>query len=171
MSLSIFGSNNNNSLSSLQSLWNGGSWPGAAQASSGPLAGLLSELDQQGGGAAATTGASAPASSSGTSGLSGSISPQFGPQTLQALLALQAGHADPQSLASQFDGAASGGDPLSALQGQPSQGQQGHRHHHQLDADGSGGAGSGGQNPLNTQLTQMQAQLLDQPSTQSIATA
>lgn len=181
MSLSV---NSNNPFASVQSLWQQGSAASGTQTPSDPLSGLLAALGQQGaGGASSTAGATSTGSSAA---ISGSTSPQFDPRTLQALLALQTNGANAQSLASQFDSTASGGDPLSALGSQQSDGQHGHHHHHHMATSGStessanaasagsspsaGGATTTGNN-LFEQLTQMQAQLVIPAVAQSIATA
>jgi hypothetical protein len=180
MSFSVSGSNASNPFASLQSLWQQQLSASGTQTPSDPLSALLSALNQQGGGGGVS-------SASGSNGLgttaAQSTSPQFGPQTLQALLALQSNGTNAQTLAAQFDGAANG-DPLSALGSQSSQGSQGHDHHHRHGADGSNGsAGSGsgtatsnsgganaGGNDL-AQLLQMQAQLVAPAGTQSAVTA
>jgi hypothetical protein len=104
----------------------------------------------------------------GATTTSGASSPQFGPQTLQALFAMQAGATNSQSLMAQFNGAAGLADPTS----DPT---QGHHHHHAQQADaaagnGSSGSTSGSTNTLMSQLLQIQAQL-QTTAPQSIATA
>ena len=178
MSLSVNGSNTTNPFLSLQSLWQQASSPNSTQASSDPLSALLAAIGQQSAGAtAAISGANS--TGAGAAAVTGGTTAQFGPQTLQALLALQSNGSTPQSLASQFENAANGVDPLSALSSSQSQAQQGHHHHHHhMDANGgtggsgTGTTGSGGsQNALTAQLMQMQTQLSAPGSTQSIATA
>ncbi len=88
MSFSVSGSNSNNPFASLQSLWQQGSSASGTQPQSDPLSGLLAELDQQGAGGPSSTSGTTPSDS--TAAGSGSTSPQFDPQTLQALLAQQA---------------------------------------------------------------------------------
>ncbi len=194
--MSVSGTNASNPFASLQSLWQQASSATGAQAQSNPLSALLAALGQQsGGGASSTSGAASTggaASPSGTTAASGNASSQFGPQTLQALLALQTNGGNQQSLASQFENAASGTDPLSELQTQQSQGQNHHHHHHMGGQTGAGGSAttdtassgspsgtssssaggaSGTGNNLLEQLLQMQAQLVTPAPTQSIATA
>jgi len=181
MSFSVSGSNANNPFASLQSLWQQQLSASGTQTPSDPLSTLLSALNQQGGGGA---GVSSTNGSNGSDiSAAQSTSPQFGPQTLQALLALQSNGTSAQSLDAQFDGAANG-DPLSALGSQSSQGSQGHHRHHHHGADGSNGStgsgsgaatsNSGGANASGNdlaQLLQMQAQLVAPAGTQSAVTA
>ncbi len=180
MSLSVSGSSANNPFASLQSLWQQASSANGGQSSSDPLSALLSALNQEGAGGAGVSSTNGSSASGGTAGQS--TSQQFGPQTLQALLALQSNGTNAQSLASALDNG--NGDPLSsALGSQSSQSSQGQHHHHHHGADasnGSAGAGSGGttSNPAdgnstgNTlqQLLQMQAQLVAPANTQSTVT-
>jgi hypothetical protein len=145
MSLFVSGSNPNNPFA-LQSLWQQGASSSAPQSQSDPLSSLLAALGQQVTGAAGATNGTSPTGASAPAG-SGSMAQQFGSQTLQALLALQANGSDPQSLLSQF---AAGGDDATAQQSQQSQqsqGQHGHHHHHHVDF-GSNGAGAG-PNPMS----------------------
>jgi hypothetical protein len=146
MSLSVNGSNQTNPFAFLQSLWQQqGSSASGTQAQSDPLSALLATLGQSAG---PTSSVNAPTSSgSGAPAISGSTLPQFGPQTLQALLALQANGANPQSLATQFADAASGADPASAAQ--PGQGHHGHHHHHTFAGNAGGEGNGGGQNLLS----------------------
>jgi hypothetical protein len=175
MSLSVNGSNTINPFVSLQALWQQATSPNSTQASSDPLSALLNAIGQQN--TAETAAASGTSSAnSGAAAITGSTAPQFGPQTLQALLALQANGSTPQSLAAQFENATNGADPLASLQTNQSQAQHGHhRHHHHMDA--TGGTGQGGstgsassQNPLTTQLMQLQTQLSAPAAPQSITT-
>lgn len=180
MSWSVSSSNANNPFASLQSLWQQQLSASSTQTPSDPLSALLSELNQDGAGdAGVSSNASTATATQPTS------SPQFGPQTLQALLALQSNGTSAQSLSSAIDGARNG-DPLSALGSQSSQSSHGHHHHHH-DADagdgsnGSSGATSGGPasdsgggSPTSNnlaQLLQMQAQLVAPVGTQSAVTA
>jgi hypothetical protein len=142
MSLSVNGWNNN-PFAYLQSLWQQGLSASGTQAQSDPLSALLAELGQQG--TAGTPASATTSSASGATTVPGGTATQFGPQTLQALLALQSGGSDPQSLLSQFANAATGADPAAAAQTPQSPGQ--HGHHHRM---GTGGSSSGtvGQNPL-----------------------
>lgn len=187
MSLSVSGSHTNNSVAYLQSLWQQASSAGSTQTQSDPLSSLLAELGQQGFGSVSSS--NSPASfASGTNTAAASALSQFGPQTLQALLALQTNGSNAQSPASQLGSAANSLDPASLLSSQQSQDQ--HRHHHHLDASNSGatasnnatnssssseasnssaGGGASGNNLLE-QLLQMQAQLVT-PTTQSLVTA
>ena len=141
MSLSV-NSSNANPFATLQSLWQQATSQNTA--ASDPLSQLLGAIDQQAGSGSSSTSTAAAAGSSATgSALSGG-SLQFGPQTLQALFALQANWSNSQSLASQVDGgsnsAASSTDPTQQAQaGQ--QAHHGHHHHH--------GMGGGGQNLLD----------------------
>jgi hypothetical protein len=181
MSLSVSGSNTNNSFVYLQSLWPQASSASGSSSQTDPLSALLAELGQQGAGT--TSAASGTASSTaGVTAMTGSTPPQFNPQTLQALLALQGNGSSPQSLEAQVDNGADGDDPLSALQSQPSQSGH-HHHHHSMGADGSNsdstaadaansssGSGNGTGNNLLDQLMQMQTQLMTPPA-QSVATA
>lgn len=138
MSWSVAGSNATNPLGFLQSLWPQGASAKDKQGQSDPLSSLLAALDQRNPG----TNASSPATpSSGSSGTSSSNA-QFGPQTLQALLALQTDNSDPQALASQVTGALNDSDSDSAQQPGATQGRHGH-HHHMSAGD------SGGLNPLS----------------------
>lgn len=96
MSFSVNGSNSNSSYAYLQSLLQQGSSQSGTTTQSDPLSALLAALDQQGAGTApsATGAASSDAgsktsSSAAATNSSGGSMPQFGPQTLQALLALQ----------------------------------------------------------------------------------
>jgi len=140
MSVSVTGSNVSNPFAFLQSLWPQSSAAGGAQAQSDPLSSLLAALDQ--GSQTSSAGLLGSSSSlSGASGSSNSPGAQFGPQTLQALLALQSDETNPQALASQLTNEASGADPSSTQIG-ASQGGH-HRHHH------AGAGGSGGQNLLS----------------------
>jgi hypothetical protein len=180
MSWFVSGSNPNNPFASLQSFWQQQLSTSSTQAPSDPLSALLSELNQQGAGGAG--GSSNPSTATATQPTS---SPQFGPQTLQALLALQSNGTSAQSLASAIDG---GGDddPLSALGSQPMQSSHGHhRPNHAVDGAGgsnaSSGAASGGPDadtgsgsPTGNnlaQLLQMQAQLVAPVGAQSTVMA
>jgi hypothetical protein len=183
MSLSVSGSNTTNPFANLQALWQ--QTTSGAQSQSDPLSGLLSLLDQQGAATASTgtaAGGTTTSAASGTTSGTGSVSPQFGSQMLQTLLALQGNGSNAQSLAAQFEDGADN-DPSSALQGQSSQSSQGgHHHHHHLNPNASdsntnsatgtanSSSGSGTGSNLLSQLMQMQAQLVAPPA-QSIATA
>jgi len=189
MSLSVGGSNNNNYLA-LQALWQQQQPQGATGAQSNPLAQLLGALEQQGSGTTSSATSGASAGTTGTSATTSSAAnsfPQFGSQTLQALLALQNGGASSSASSLLGDaGGANGTDPT-----QQSQPGEGRHHHHHMDGDG-GGAGATSQststssstadasstsgttnaanNNLVERLMQMQAQLLNASSTQTIAT-
>ncbi len=187
MSLSVT-SNNKNPFALWQSLLQPNSSTSSAQ--SDPLASLLASLNQGSGASTSATGTSS--SSTTTTGTPGSSSPQFGPQTLQALFDLQANTSNPQSLQAQLDGdgSASTSDPNASQQAQQGQGPHGHHHHHVDGAGGAGGSGaassnsssssasatssSGGGNVANNnlleRLIQMQSQLITPSTTQSIAT-
>jgi hypothetical protein len=183
MSLSVSGANANNPYAALQALWQQASSANGTPGSSTSLSSLLTALDPQGGGASSTSGTSP----SGTNPVLANAATPFGPQTLQALLALQANGGNQQSLAAQFENAANSSDPLSALQSGQSQGQHHHRHHHVGDggstsdtassgsaSSGTSGSSAGGTtgtgNNIIEQLLQMQAQLVA-PAPQSVATA
>jgi hypothetical protein len=143
MSLSASGSSTNNPFAYLQSLWQQASSPSGTSSQSDPLAALLSELDgQQGAGTA--SGANGTASSTADAATAAGTSSQFGPQTLQALLALQDNGSSLQSQFDQFANAVNGADPTSG-QAQQSDGQQGHHHHWDT---GSSSNNSSGQDPL-----------------------
>ena len=180
MSLSV---NPNSPFAYLQSLWQQQtSSASGTQAKSDPLSALLGSIGEQAtppAGSAATSSASTAASTTSVA------SPQFGSQTLQALLALQDNSSGAQSLATQFGDATTGDDPLSALQSQPSQGGHHHRHHH-MAADGtnaqtgsaasdtsnsSNQSGNGTGNNILSQLLQMQAQLAPPAVAQNVTTA
>lgn len=133
MSWSVAGSNASNPLGFLQSLWPQSPSGNSAQSQSDPLSSLLAALDQQNPG---TNASSAATPSPGVPGTS-SINAQFGPQTLQALLALQSDNSDPQALASQVTDALNDSDPASAQQSGATQSRHGHHHH--MRAGGSGG--------------------------------
>jgi hypothetical protein len=187
MSLSV-AANNKNPFALWQSLLQPNSSTSGAQ--SDPLASLLASLNQGSGATTSTTGTAAL--STATAGTPGSSSPQFGPQTLQALFDLQANTSNPQSLQAQLDGdgSANTSDPNASQQAQQGQGPHGHHHHHMDGAGGAGGSGaaasnnasssasatssSGGatvaNNNLLERLIQMQAQLITPSTTQSIAT-
>jgi hypothetical protein len=187
MSFSVNGSNAQNPLAQWQSLLQQDS-PASSSAQSDPIASLLAALGQ-----GSATGATAPSSgSSSTSSAvtSGSSSLQFGAQTLQTLFDMQANGSNSQSLASQLAGSGGPDDANSSPQAQPSQ--PGHHHHHHAGsandgstaapiaaapADGSTAPGStaGGANVANNnlleRLIQMQAQLINPTTVQSVATA
>ena len=143
MSLSVTGSNSGNPFALFQSMWPQSASTNGAQGQSDPLASLLASLGQQNP-AAQNSGAnsSSPTSPSASTPGSSSANTQFGPQTLQALLALQTDNSDPQALTSQFANAVNDAD-TDAPQSDASQGQRGHHHHHM------GAGGSGGQNLLS----------------------
>ncbi|MFZ2067771.1 MAG: hypothetical protein WAV27_17475 [Xanthobacteraceae bacterium] len=143
MSLSV-GSNSSNPFALFQSMWPQSASTNGAQGQSDPLASLLASLGQQNP-AAQSPGAnsSSPTSPGASTPGSSSANSQFGPQTLQALLALQTDSSDPQALTSQFANAMTDADPTSSQQSDASQGQRGHHHHHM------GAGGSGGQNLLS----------------------
>ena len=185
MSLSVNASNSTNPFAYLQSLWQQQGTPASGtQAQSDPLSALLASITAQ----ASSTTATAPgtaASSTATTSPSSTTSPQFGSQTLQALLALQANGANTQPLAAQFGTTATGDDPLAALQSQSSQSGH-HHHHHSLAANGtngqtssaaadmansSAGSSSGTGNNALYQLLQMQARLTPPAPAQSTTTA
>jgi hypothetical protein len=184
MSLSVNGSNQNNPFA-LQALWQQqASSASGTQAQSDPLSQLLAQFGQQGTGTTSTASGTG-STVAGTTATPGSSSPQFGSQTLQALLALQTNGSNAQSLASQFGDDVTGDDPLAALQSQSSQGGH-HHHHHHMGTNGSNaqttggaagasnsstGSGSGtGTSGLN-QWLQMQAQLTPPAVAQELATA
>jgi len=145
MSLSVNGSNSPNPFALFQSLWQQqSSSANGTPNETDPLSSLLAALGQQDTGSTASANATPSATSSG----SGATSPQFGPQTLQALLALQANGSGSQSLASQFANAVNGLDPGGSQQA--GQSQSGHHHHHHYMGGGGGSGGIGGiQNLMN----------------------
>lgn len=136
MSWSVAGSNASNPLGFLQSLWPQSASANGTQGQSDPLSSLLAALDQQNPGTQnPSSNASSPTSPSSTSAATGTGA-QFGPQTLQALLALQTDNSDPQTLAAQVSGALQDSDSASAQQPGAT---QGHHGHHHMRAGGSGG--------------------------------
>jgi hypothetical protein len=177
MSLSVNSSQNN--PFALQALWQQASSASGTQAQSDPLSQLLAQFGQQGTGAASTASGTG-STAAGTTATPGSSSPQFNPQTLQALLALQTNGSSAQALASQFGNDVTGDDPLAALQSQTSQG--GHHHHHHMGTNGTGTGATGTSNSSNgsgngtgtsglNQWLQMQAQLTPPAVAQELATA
>jgi hypothetical protein len=123
---SIAASNtSNNPYSYLQYLEQQGSSPSGGNQGD-PLSALLAALGQGTGTTAATAGA---ASSTDPTTSSASTSPQFDPQTLQTLFAMQANGANSQSLASQLDGSADTAGPGAAQQADGAH----DGHHHQPD--------------------------------------
>ncbi len=146
MSLSVNGSNSNNPYATLQSLLQQGSaQPSSSRAQSDPLAELLASARPANRGRRVSGEPVRRRQRPGRPSTSGSTIPQFGPQTLQALLDLQTSpNASPsQSVLSQLDGddAADGTDPASGQQTQQTQDEQGHHHHHHMG--GSAGAADG----------------------------
>jgi hypothetical protein len=132
MSLSVNGSNTNNPAALWQSLLSPDS-SASGTSQSDPLSELLAALGQNTGASSSGTSSNSASSSTGSAATtSGSSSPQFGPQTLQALFDLQANGSTSQSLASQLggDGTTDETDPSSAQQSQPGEGQHAHHHHH-----------------------------------------
>jgi len=194
MSVSVNGSHTNPNAY-WQSLLQGGSSQSGTAAQSDPLSELLAAIGQ--GGSAAAGGAAS--SGTGVAAASGNSTSPFGPQTLQALFAMQAGASNSPSLMSQLDSAAGASDPSSGQQIPQSQdtesqntqqGRHGHHHHHQMggaqspsdmltpgagsasspsSANSSNGGASPASNNLIEKLIQMQAQLATTPP-QSIAT-
>jgi len=188
MSVSVNGSHTNPNAY-WQSLLQGGSSQSGTAVQSDPLSELLAAIGQ---GGSATAGGAA-SSGTGVAAASGNSSSPFGPQTLQALFAMQAGASNSTSLMSQLDSAAGASDPSSGQQIPQSQdteqGRHGHHHHHQMGGaqspsdmltPGAGGgsspavnSSSGGANPASNtlieKLIQIQAQLATAPP-QSIAT-
>ena len=150
MSLSVNGSNSPNPFALLQSLWQQNTSANGTQSQSDPLSSLLAALGQQDSASATAANATTATTSSGSgvTAPSGATSPQFGPQTLEALLALQANGSGSQSLASQFANATGGLDPGGSQQASQSQGGHHHHHHHMGSGGGSGGMG-GIQNFMN----------------------
>jgi hypothetical protein len=117
MSWSVNGSGVNNPWAYWQTLTQPSQTQSGAAGQSDPLQALLTALGQQ------TQGAnSGPATAPSSSGTTGSSSPQFSPQTLQALFQMQANASDG---ASQADSADDSGNA-----GQVQEAQQGHGHHH-----------------------------------------
>jgi len=187
MSFSVNGSNAQNPLAQWQSLLQQDP-PASSSAQSDPIASLLAALGQGQGSATGATAPSSGSSSTSSAVTSGSSSLQFGAQTLQTLFDMQANGSNSQSLASQLGG--SPDDTNSSPQAQPSQ--PGHHHHHHAGsvndgstaapttaapADGSTSPAStaGGANVANNnlleRLIQMQAQLINPTTVQSVATA
>jgi hypothetical protein len=172
MSLSVNGSNSNNSY--LQSLLQQNQSP-SSTAQSDPLDALLSALGQGTGTTSSATGTTS--STSGATATSSNSTSQFGPQTLQALFAMQANSSNSSSLLSQLNGdnAAGSGDPSSAQSSAQASGQSSrhHRHHRTGETNSSNPSGSGSNgtsNNLVDQLMQMQSQLTNPAPTQSLAT-
>jgi hypothetical protein len=138
MSVSVNSSSNNNAYAYLQYLQQQGtSLTGSGQTN--PLDALLTALGQGTGTSSSTAGATSPAATT-----SGNSSPQFGPQTLQALFAMQANAANQGSLWSQFGAQAGTDDQASGQQ----VGQTAGHHHHHRGMDALNGASFGGENPL-----------------------
>jgi hypothetical protein len=137
MSFSVNGSNSNNPAALWQSLMSPNS-SASGTSQSDPLSELLAALGQANGTSSNNTSSnntssnSASSSTDSAASTSGSSSPQFGPQTLQALFDLQANGSTAQSPTSQLggDGTADATDPTSAQQAQPGEGQHAHHHHH-----------------------------------------
>lgn len=121
MSLSVNSSNPNNPYAFLQSLMQQGSSPTSSATQSDPLSELMAALDQQNN----SSSASAAGASSSPSSTGAGSAPQFGPQMLQALFAMQADVSN--ALVSQLDGSTAGAS------------QQG----------GASASGAGDQNPLD----------------------
>ncbi|HML08411.1 MAG TPA: hypothetical protein VK430_09845 [Xanthobacteraceae bacterium] len=140
MSTSVGAASNNNPYAYLQALWQQEQSNGAT-AQSDPLSQLFAAFGQQGTGATSSPGTG---SSTGAASASGNTLPQFSPQTLQALLAMQSSGngSSSQSLLSQFNagGSAGTGDTTSGQQAHHGH----HRHHHMQNA-----GGLGGQSPLD----------------------
>jgi hypothetical protein len=189
MSFSVNGSNAQNPLAQWQSLLQQDS-PASSSAQSDPIASLLAALGQGQGSATGATAPSSGSSSTSSAVTSGSSSLQFGAQTLQTLFDMQANGSNSQSLASQLAGSGGPDDANSSPQAQPSQ--PGHHHDHHAGsandgstaapttaapADGSTSPAStaGGANVANNnlleRLIQMQAQLINPTTVQSVATA
>jgi len=155
--MSITGSNANNPLAYLQLMQQQqGSSPNGATPQSDPLSALLAAIGPQGTGANGS-GSGATANTTGVTSTAGGSSPQFDPQTLQALLAQQSNGPSPQTLASQLEGSGSDSDIDSTQQSQQSQGQRGHHRHHHAGGGADGASNSNGN--LLEQLAQMQSQL------------
>ena len=183
MSLSVNASNSTNPFAYLQSLWQQQATSASGtQAQSDPLSALLASITGQ---ASSTTATSTAASSTSATPSSSTTSPQFGQQTLQALLALQSSSANAQPLASQFGAATTGDDPCRRCRAIRAGGRR-HRHHHSMAANGtngqtssaaadtansSAGSGSGTGNNALYRLLQMQAQLTPPAAAQSTTTA
>ena len=142
MSVSVNGSNANNPYALWQSLLQPDS-SASNSAPSDPIASLLSALGQGQGTAASATASAGGASASSTSGTatSGSSSPQFGAQTLQTLFDMQANAAPSQDSNSS------------------------------ASANASAGGANVANNNLLERLIQMQAQLINPATAQSVATA
>jgi hypothetical protein len=187
MSFPVNGSNAQNPFALWQSLLQ----PDASAsngAQSDPIASLLAALGQ--GTATAATAPSGGSSSTSSAVTSGSSSPQFGAQTLQAMFDMQANGSNSQSLLSQLGGSGGPDDVNSSPQAPHGH----HHHHHTSDAgdgstaaptaaalsDGStssatantaGGANVANNNNLLERLIQMQAQLINPATVQNVATA
>ena len=188
----VNGSTNNNPLAVWQSLFGQGASASGDAASgnvqSDPLSELLATIGQATGLATGSSSGSTSGSSNSTPTTAGSSSPQFDPQTLQALFDLQA---NAMQLSENGD-AESPGDP-SSTQGATSQttaNANGSTTTTITYADGSsvstttaaasdsssataaaGVSGGASGNNFLQRLIQMQAQLLNVNATQSIATA
>jgi hypothetical protein len=109
MSFAVSGSNANHPFAYLQQLQQF-STPGSSQTGSDPLSTLLAAINQTGGGA---TSSANGANASATGGTSGGTAPQFGQQTLQTLLAVQANGVGAQGAGSQDDDPTNG--PVASL--------------------------------------------------------
>jgi hypothetical protein len=176
---------------------------GAGQ--SDPLSTLLAALGQ---GTGAGSSATATPSSAGAAPTSGSSSPQFGPQTLQTLFAMQANASNSDSLMADLNGSGGTGNQSAGQTNQQGQGSQtgnsnatgqstttnpnGSSTTTTTYADGASmtqttaapsdssgtssnaGASAGGANVANSnlleQLIQIQSQLLNPATMQSVAT-
>ncbi len=173
MSLSVNGSNTKNPYAYLQSLQQQGSSQPSTTAQSDSLSALLAALGQTGADATASpTGTTS--SSAATTTTSGSTSAQFDPQTLQALFAAQAsaGSGAPSHTTTNANGSTTttityaDGSTVTMTTAAPTGGS---------GSSGSSSSLAGGanvaSNNLIEQLIQMQAQLLNPTTTQSVATA
>jgi hypothetical protein len=148
MSMSIGSSTTSNPFAYLQALWQQGQSQSGATVQANPLTELLTTSGAQGAANPSTADASTGAPST-----SGNVFPQFSPQMLQALLALQTSGngSSTQSLWSQpnADGSTGAGAAITGQQVQQTQhGRQGHHHHHDMGA-GEGGGSQSGQSPIN----------------------
>jgi hypothetical protein len=136
--MSVSGASGTNPFLSLQALWQQGQSQSGTAAQADPMSQLLGSTGQQAatppvsGGSSTLTPPAIPGATSGA----GNTFPQYSPQTLQALLALQSTGDGSDSDASDTSAEGSG------QQAGQTQGQHGHHHHHPMSS-------ANGQTPAN----------------------
>jgi hypothetical protein len=176
MSLSVNSSNTTNPFAYLQSMLQQGASQTGSASQSDPLSQLVAFLDQQGASSSSSASSSSGASSASSSAAATSATtPQFGPQMLQALLALQADVSNalsPSGASSQAVANTNGsstttisyadGSSVSMTSAPSSSSASG--------SSSSTAGSSAATNNLLEQLIQMQAQLLNTTTPQSIMT-